>query len=66
MARNMNRETLEQKIAKTEKAISRNREQYDRLTEEREDLHKEILKAIAGSSKSYEEILDFIQGKREE
>lgn len=27
MARNMNRETLEQKIAKTEKAISRNREQ---------------------------------------
>ncbi len=26
MARNMNRETLEQKIAKTEKAISRNRE----------------------------------------
>ena len=30
MARNMNRETLEQKIAKAEKAISRNREQYDR------------------------------------
>ena len=40
MARNMNRETLEQKIAKTERAISRNREQYDLLTEEREDLHK--------------------------
>ena len=72
MARNMNRETLEQKIAKTEKAISRNREQYDRLTAELEDLHKkkkailneEILKAIAGSEKSYEEILSFIQGKR--
>lgn len=32
MARNMNRETLEQKIAKTERAISRNREQNDRLT----------------------------------
>ena len=71
MARNMNRETLEQKIAKTEKAISRNREQYDRLTAELEDLHKkkkailneEILKAIAGSEKSYEEILSFIQGK---
>ena len=68
MARNMNRETLEQKIAKTEKAISRNREQYDRLTAELEDLHKkkkailneEILKAIAGSEKSYEEILSFI------
>ena len=54
MARNMNRETLEQKIAKTEKAISRKREQYDRLTAELEDLHKkkkailneEILKAV--------------------
>ena len=29
-------------------------------------LNEEILKAIAGSSKSYEEILDFIQGKRGE
>ena len=71
MARNMNRETLEQKIANTERAISRNREQNDRLTAELEDLHKkkkailneEILKAIAGSEKSYEEILSFIQGK---
>ena len=71
MARNMNRKTIEQKIAKTEMAISRNREQYDRLTAELEDLHKkkkailneEILKAIAGSEKSYEEILSFIQGK---
>ena len=66
MARNMNRETLEQKIAKTEKAISRNREQDDRLTAELEDMHKKkkaILKAIAGSGKSYEEILSFIQGK---
>ena len=46
----------------------------DRLTAELEDLYKKkkaiqnekILKAIAGSSKSYEEILDFIQGKRGE
>ena len=61
-----------QKIAKTERAISRNSEQYDRLTAELKDLHKkkkailneEILKAIAGSEKSYEEILSFIQGKR--
>lgn len=51
--------------------ISKNREQYDRLTAELEELHKkqkaiqseELLKAIEGSSKSYEEILDFIQGK---
>lgn len=74
MARNISKESLEQKIAKTEKAISKNREQYDRLTAELEELHKkqkaiqneELLKAIEGSSKSYEEILDFIQGKRGE
>lgn len=71
MARNISKESLEQKIAKIEKAISKNREQYDRLTAELEELHKkqkaiqseELLKAIEGSSKSYEEILDFIQGK---
>lgn len=71
MARNISKESLEQKIVKTEKAISKNREQYDRLTVELEELHKkqkairneELLKAIEGSSKSYKEILDFIQGK---
>lgn len=71
MARNISKESLEQKIVKTEKAISRNREQYDRLTAELEELHKkqkaiqseELLKAIEISSKSYEEILNFIQGK---
>ena len=71
MARNISKESLEQKIAKTEKAISKNREQYDRLTAELEELHKkqnaiqseELLKAIEESSKSYEEILSFIQGK---
>lgn len=40
MARNISKESLEQKIAKTEKAISKNREQYDRLTAELEELHK--------------------------
>ena len=56
MARNISKESLEQKIAKTEKAISKNREQYDRLTAELEELHKkqkaiqseELLKAIEG------------------
>lgn len=74
MARNISKESLTQKITKTEKAISRNREQYDRLTAELEELHKkqkaiqseELLKAIETSSKSYEEILNFIQGKDEE
>ena len=70
-AKNISKESLEQKIAKIEKAISKNREQYYRLTAELEELHKkqkaiqseELLKAIEGSSKSYAEILDFIQGK---
>lgn len=74
MARNISKEGLEQKIEKVEKAISRNREQYDRLTAELEELHKkqkaiqseELLKAIAESIRSYEEILRFIQGKAEE
>ena len=70
MARNISKEGLEQKIEKVEKAISRNREQYDRLTAELEELHKkqkaiqseELMQAIAESSRSYEEILGFIQG----
>lgn len=73
MARNISKEGLEQKIEKVEKAISRNREQYDRLTAELEELHKkqkaiqseELMQAIAGSSRSYEEILRFIQGGTE-
>lgn len=73
MARNISKESLEQKIGKIQKAISRNREQYDKLTAELEELHKkqkalqseELLKAIAGSSRSFEEILEFIQGSDE-
>lgn len=73
MARNISKEGIEQKIEKIEKAISRNREQYDKLTAELEELHKkqkaiqseELLKAISESEKSYEEILNFIQGKTE-
>ncbi len=72
MARNISKEGLEQKIEKAEKAISRNREQYDKLTAELEELHQkqkviqseELLKAIAESPRSYEEILQYIQGKR--
>ena len=53
-----------------EKAISRNREQYEKLTAELEELHQkqkaiqsqELLKAISESSRSYEDILRYIQG----
>ena len=73
MARSISKEVLEQKIEKVEQSISRNREQYENLTTELEKLHKkrktlqseEIMKAIAKSSRSYDEILEFIQGTNE-
>lgn len=74
MARTISKEGLEQKIEKVQSAIAKNREQYDRLTAELEELHnkqkaiqnEELLKAIAESPRSYEEILLFIQGTGEE
>ncbi len=71
MARTASKEALGQKIEKVEKAISRNRTQYDKLTAELEELHKkqkairteELLKALEESSRSYDEVLRFIQGK---
>lgn len=69
MGRSTNKDSLEQKIVKVQAAISKNREQYDRLTAELEELHKkqkairneELLKAIECSSRSYEEIMRFIK-----
>ena len=67
MVRNMNRETLEQKIAKTEKAISRNREQYDRLTVERkiERAKQALYDAYVESERSLDEIIDLIRNADE-
>lgn len=73
MARTISKESLEKKIEKVQMAIAKNREEYDKLTVELEDLHQkqkaiqneELLKAIAESTRSYEEILQFIQGKQE-
>ena len=71
MARSISKDTLEQKIEKVERSISRNREQYDRLTAELEELHQkqkairneELLKAVAESPRTYEEILKYIRGE---
>ena len=73
MARTISKESLEKKIEKVQMAIAKNREEYDKLTAELEELHQkqkaiqneELLKAIAESTRSYEEILQFIQGKQE-
>ena len=63
----MNRETLEQKIAKTENAISRNREQYDRLTVERkiERAKLALYDAYVESERSLDEIIDLIRNADE-
>ena len=73
MARNISKESLTQKIEKVEKAISRNREQYEKLTAELEELHQkqkaiqsqELLKAISESPRSFEDIMRSIQGDGE-
>ena len=67
MARNMNREPLEQKIAKTENAISRNREQYDRLTVERkiERAKQALYDAYVESERSLDKIIDLIRNADE-
>ena len=71
MARTISKEALNQKIEKVQMTITKNREQYEKLTAELEELHnkqkaiqsEELLKALAESEKSYDEILAFIQGK---
>lgn len=69
MARTINRDALEQKISKLETAISKNRQQYDQLTKELKELldkkkalqSEELMKAIADSPRSYEDILRYIK-----
>lgn len=70
MVRTISRDALEQKISKLETAISRNRQQYDQLTKELKELldkqkalqSEELMKAIADSTRSYEDILRYIKG----
>ena len=74
MARTISKDTLEQKISKVEIAISKNRQQYDQLTKELKELldkqrvlqSEELMKAIADSTRSYEDILRYIKGETSE
>lgn len=74
MARTISKDILEQKISKIETAISKNRRQYDQLTKELKELldkqkamqSEELMKAIADSSRSYEDILRYIKGETTE
>lgn len=71
MERTISKDTLEKKISKLETAISKNRQQYDQLTKELKELldkqkamqSEELMKAIADSSRSYEDILQYIKGE---
>jgi molecular chaperone GrpE (heat shock protein) len=71
MARTVNKAALEEKIRKLEGAIRKNREQYDRLTADLDELlakrraiqSEELMKAIAESPRSYNEILQYIKGE---
>jgi len=74
MGRKISKDTLEQKIRKLETGISKNRQQYDQMTKELKELldkqkalqSEELMKAIADSSRSYEDILRYIKGESSE
>lgn len=71
MSRQINIESLDKKIEAAEKAVAKARAQYDQATgalktllDKRDALRRnEIVKAIAKSSKSYEEILAYITAR---
>ena len=74
MPRTASKDTLETKIAKIEASLAKNREQYEKLTAELEELknkqnalkNDELLKAIAESDRSFDDILNYIKGEKKE
>ena len=68
MARTRQAVSIDEKIAKAQVAVEKTKERYEaavkelrNLMEKKEALKKqELFKAIEGSSKSYEEIYDFL------
>lgn len=68
MARPRKDISIEDQIAKQEEAVEKAKEKYDIEVEKPKDLHtkrdeakkKELIKAIANSKKSYDEIMAFI------
>lgn len=73
MARVMATDVLEQKIEKAQERVKRTKKSYDeavhdlqKLLDKRTALRaEEIMKAIANSERSYEEILNFITTSEE-
>lgn len=71
MARTVGLESLEEKIEKAQQKVIRTKAAYDNAVDELQVLldkqtalqTKELIKAIANSDKSYQEILNFITQK---
>jgi len=69
MARTVNKDALNDKITKLEKAINKNRQQYEKMTAEMKrllDMRKsiqsdELFKAYASSKRSFEDIMRYIK-----
>ena len=69
MARTVNKDALNDKITKLEKAISKNRQQYEKMTAEMKrllDMRKsiqsdELFKTYASSKRSFEDIMRYIK-----
>ena len=74
MAREMNAELLDVKIEKAQKDLVKAKHRYDAVAATLKDLldkrdalrQKKLLDAIAGSGRSYEEIIQYLQSKTEE
>lgn len=74
MARSVNMEVLERKIEKAQDDVIRTKKAYEHATEElkklldkRDAIRKdELIQAVSKSTKSYEEIMQFLLGSDEE
>jgi len=68
VARTVNKDALNDKITKLEKAISKNRQQYEKMTAEMKMLldmrnsiqSDELFKAYVSSKRSFEDIMRYI------
>lgn len=74
MARKSSLEALEQKIEKAQEQVSRTKKQHDAAVKTLSDLldkrdamrSDELIKALAGSKRTYKELLDFLNSDPEE
>lgn len=74
MARKSSMEALEQKIEKAQEQVSKTKKQHEPAVKTLSDLldkrdalrSEELIKALANSKRTYEELLDFLNADMEE